>query len=101
MAVIDVRITKNGQLKPSLDPVPLSKSKGETINWHNDSGTDIQIDFTNGTPFPGSLNPYDIKAGGQKNSGPIQAQPNPRKTWDYTIRASSGAVADPGVIIQY
>ncbi len=99
MAVTDVSITlKNGQFTPSKDPVPLSKGNGDTIKWHNDTNQNISISFDSGSPFPGNLNPYRIDAGQQKNSGNIQVQAG--TSWDYSIRAASGAVADPQVIIQ-
>ncbi len=98
MAVIEVSITfKNGQFTPSQDPVRLSKSNGDVINWHNDTNEDITISFDNGTPFPGNQNPYSINAGRQKSSGNIQAQAN--TDWTYSIQAASGAMADPQVII--
>lgn len=99
MSVIDVHITStNGQFKPSLDPVTLSKNKGQTIKWHNDTAENLTINFTNGTPFPGNRQPYRLDAGRQVDSGPIEVQEN--TNWSYDIVAASGAIADPQVIIE-
>jgi hypothetical protein len=99
MSVIEVRITaSNGQFTPSKDPVTLSKSRGETIKWYNDTPENITIQFSKGTPFPDSHHPYSIGAGKHKDSGGIQVKEG--TNWAYMIIAESGAMADPQVIIE-
>lgn len=99
MAVVEVRISMvNGQLAASPDSVTLSKARGETINWHNDTTETIQLSFVSGSPFPPSRNPYTIPAGKPENSGSIQVNEN--TNWSYTMSAASGVMADPQVIIQ-
>ncbi len=99
MAVVDVRIAMvDGQFVPSQEVVPLSKSKGDTIMWHNDTVESIEIKFQDGSPFPAERNPYDVGAGKQVNSGDVKAVEGTQ--WSYTITAASGAMADPQVIIE-
>ncbi len=97
MSVVDVHISMvNGQFVPSQDVVRLSKSKGETIKWYNDTTEAIQIEFNGGSPFP--TGSFDISAGKQTGSGAVKA--NEGTSWSYTITAASGAMADPQVIIE-
>jgi len=99
VAVVEVSITfKDGQYIASQDPVVLSKTKGDTIQWQNETKEKIRITFVDGTPFPGSRNPYEINPGRQVNSGNIEVEEG--TNWAYAIVAESGAMADPQVIIQ-
>jgi hypothetical protein len=99
MAVVDVRIAMvGGTFVPSQESVKLSKSKGDTIRWYNDTAEQIRLSFTGGVPFAADHHPYEIGAGKQVNSGHIQAAEE--TTWFYTITAASGAMADPQVIIE-
>jgi hypothetical protein len=99
MGVVEVRISLvGGQLVASKESVTLSKGRGETIKWHNDTAETIQIKFVNGSPFPPKRNPYTIAAGKPQDSGSIHASES--TTWFYTICAASGAMADPQVIIE-
>lgn len=97
MSVIDVRIAMvNGGFVSSPDVAKLSKSKGETIKWHNDTTEAIRLDFNGRSPFAAGR--YDLAAGKQANSGAVTA--NDGTSWFYTITAASGAMADPQVIIE-
>lgn len=99
MAVVDVHIALvDGKFVPSQEVVRLSKSKGETIKWNNDTAESIRISFSEGSPFPPEWNPYDIAPNKQVNSGDIKV--NEGTGWSYTITAASGAMADPQVIIE-
>jgi hypothetical protein len=99
MAVVDVRITMvNGQFVTSPDSVTLSKGRGDTIKWFNDTVERIQVRFADGSPFPAERNPYDITAGKHVDSGSIHVAEN--TSWSYVIIAASGAMADPQVIIE-
>ncbi|HET8668457.1 MAG TPA: hypothetical protein VFM10_10790 [Terriglobales bacterium] len=99
MAVIEVRINyTNGQFVPSQDPITLSKSKGETIKWYNETAERLTLEFANGTPFPPSRNPYTVDPDKQVDSGNIQVQEGTE--FSYTIKAASGAMVDPQVIIE-
>lgn len=98
MAVIDVRVTSsNGKLAPSIDPVVLSKGKGDTIEWFNDTAQTITIAFDGGCPF-GDHQPYNIQPGQHKHSGSLSC--NPDSTWNYAISVPTGPVTDPQVIVQ-
>lgn len=98
MGVIDVRISLiGGELKPSVDPVILSKGNGETIKWHNDTAQDVTVKFSFGTPFPPGRDPYTIRAGKSTDSGSIQVDADTQ--WQYDLVTSTGQVADPQVII--
>ena len=98
MLPIEVRITKDaGKFVPSQDPVTLSKSHGDVVQWQNDTGEQITIKFGAGTPFPGRMNPYTISPGSFQQSGLIEGAAG---KWKYNIEGASGAITDPDVVIE-
>jgi hypothetical protein len=99
MPAKDVDITlQNGTPHANPETVTVSRGKGESVLWHNNSNRDIIIKFDKDSPFGAKPHPYHLKPGEKKVSGGIIADAD--TTWNYTIKVEAGAAADPQVIIK-